>query len=780
MSIQLSDYQDVLDELGSTANEVLEANWHEAARVFSPRGLDTYLRGAVGLKSLGRGTDLVVSFIESAPLVAREIGEDAVSELLSTAIKMYSRTSATVLVLLFSTSPTAATRLGEIGLFNGYLSLLNNLLAQAPRALRPMLEELDVLLSYLTLGGLRRWAMWGVSAYRNDFEGQTAYFGLKNEEAHNIMKKEQRGVLFVDVQRHLIMYLRALWGKDFFLRPTSGDFETREGYRPYIEHYFVHLPDAFDDFGPDDGEKIAGMEIYRAAAAHAAAHIVHSRFESHPDDYNALQKAMIGLIEDARIEKLSVDKFPGLKQIWLSMLPANPEAEENDTSALLDRIARTLMDEDYSDYHPLVVAARSLFAQAQSRLDDDRMAHEIGLELAEQAESLNIRYNPNQDLPSNPYRDDNRYLWEEQESDADNVLLPGQLKQIRKYVSVMEMWNNLDVEFAGDDAQEIWVLATEWFHDDGISLNEKEGKVPISSPVHYCEWDYQTQLERPNWVTLLEKHPKMGDPETIDESVEKHKHIIQRIKHLIEAVQPQGVVRQRKMEDGDTIDINAAVDAMVMIRMGIQPDPRINIRTHLQIRDLSVVLLIDLSESTNDEVRDAEEEGVTVLDLARDAAALLAEALDKVGDPFAIHGFDSNGRHDVEYYRIKDFDAPYNETVKGRLAGMTGQLSTRMGAALRHAGALLAERSSQKKMVLLLTDGEPADNDVRDPQYLRYDAKKAVEDLARQGVSTFCLSLDPYADDYVSNIFGQKNYLVLDHVSRLPEKLPALYLGLTR
>jgi nitric oxide reductase NorD protein len=82
--------------------------------------------------------------------------------------------------------------------------------------------------------------------------------------------------------------------------------------------------------------------------------------------------------------------------------------------------------------------------------------------------------------------------------------------------------------------------------------------------------------------------------------------------------------------------------------------------------------------------------------------------------------------------------------------------------------------------LLLLSDGEPADNDVRDPQYLRYDTKKAVEELARKGVHTFCLTLDPYADQYVSRIFGAKNYMILDHVTRLPEKLPALYMGLTR
>ena len=188
-------------------------------------------------------------------------------------------------------------------------------------------------------------------------------------------------------------------------------------------------------------------------------------------------------------------------------------------------------------------------------------------------------------------------------------------------------------------------------------------------------------------------------------------------------------------------------------------------------------MLLDLSESTNDAVLGSES---TVLQLAREATVLLADALDKIGDPFAIHGFDSNGRHDVEYFRYKDFGAPYNDKAKSRLAGMSGQLSTRMGAAMRHAGSILKRQPSNKKLLLVITDGEPADNDVRDPQYLRFDAKKAVEELTRNGISTYCLSLDPRADQYVSRIFGAKNYMVVDDIQRLPEKLPMLYMGLTR
>ncbi len=801
MAIQLTEYQDLLEDLGEQAGEVLEATWHEAVRVFSPRGLQAYLEGAAGLKSLGRGTDLVISFIESAHLVAKEIGEQAVPELLSTAIKMYSRTSAEVLSLVFSTASTAANRLGELDLFKAYLSLLDNLVGKAPRAVRPFLENLNVLLGQLTLGGLRRWIAWGISAYRNDFAAQADYFSLNSEQAKAVLQQEQRGVLFVNIQRRLNMYLRSLWGRDFFLRSTSGDFETREGYRPYIEHYFIHLPDAFDDYTPDDAEAVSGMDVYRASAAHAAAHIVFSHYDTQADDLSNLQKLMIGVIEDARVEALVVRSFPGMKQLWINLLPADTAPNEG-LQPILDRLARALLDEDYIDSHPLVTQARDAMASANDRLQEPELAREVGLNLAEQVIAQGIPLNTRTDQYSSPYRDDNRCLWQSPDFvEAGHELLPGESQQVRKYVSIMEMINEVEVESAGDDAEEIWVLETELFpyEDEGVSYNEMEGKEPISSPIHYHEWDYQTQLERPNWVTLLEKRPKMGNPDDIEAILERHKPLVRRLKSLIEAVQPQGVIRQRKVEDGDEIDLGAAIDAMVDIRRGVQPDPRISIRTTLQVRDLSVLLLIDLSESTNDPLPESRSavstvdlagvdsaageatiDEVTILDLSREAAILMADAMDKIGDPFAIHGFDSNGRHDVEYYRYKDFDEPYDEEVKAHLAGMTGQLSTRMGAAMRHAGSLMMQHASSKKILFVLTDGEPADNDVQDPQYLRFDTKKAVEELARNHINTFCITLDPYADEYVSRIFGAKNFLVLDHVSRLPEKLPELYLSLTK
>ncbi|MDX1811948.1 MAG: nitric oxide reductase activation protein NorD, partial [Gammaproteobacteria bacterium] len=234
--------------------------------------------------------------------------------------------------------------------------------------------------------------------------------------------------------------------------------------------------------------------------------------------------------------------------------------------------------------------------------------------------------------------------------------------------------------------------------------------------------------------------------------------------------------RIRNMEDGDEIDINAAVDAMISIRMGEQPNPRITMRNVIMNRDLSVVVLLDLSESTNEKVQGSDK---TILELTREASTLVATAINGIGDPFAIHGFASDGRHDVQYYRFKDFNQRFDDEAKARLAGMQGGLSTRMGAAMRHAASHLLKQPERKKLLLIVTDGEPADIDERDPQTLRHDTKKAVEELYSKGILSYCLTLDPNADNYVKRIFGTNNYTIIDNVERLPEKLPVLFASLT-
>jgi nitric oxide reductase NorD protein len=789
MTVKLDEYRGYLEYMHPHLHDTLEASFVEAAHVMSPAGLHDYLDGAKALSGLGRGTDLVESYLQALPVVAKEVGEDVTKDCSSAAMKLASMVSGEVISLLFASLPTAARRLGDAALLRNYLNLIHQLSAKAPRGLRPMLTHLDQLFSKLTLGGLRRWAMWGAQNHGRDFRVLYDYFDLATADSLAVLQRERRGTLFVDCQRRLNFYLRALWGRDFFMRPTSGDYETREGYQPYIEKQVIHLPDAFDDYAG-----VSGGELYRAAAAHAAAHLMYRNRPLSAEALNPVPMFLIGLLEDARIEFAAIRTFPGLQHLWRQFhhvdgehsTPAQEDAGDAAADPWVDRLERlalALLDVAYRDKDEWVNDVTASFRSTiEERWQDPGLSWDLGIDLYNRVGARSPS------LPSLrvlqglriPYRDDNRYIWAFDEADwtSDTDLL-GADRQVRKTVNVMEMANEVDCELAGDDAQEVWTLESEFFRDGdpvGVSINELEGKERVSEPFHYPEWDYQVQLHRPDWVTVLEKRQPQGDAKAIENILLEYRPLASRIRHIIDALQPEGIIRQRHQEDGDEIDINAAIRAMVDLRLGLVPDPRINIRSQRKTRDLAILVLLDLSESTNEVLAGSDR---PVLQLTREAAALLAWSIDAIGDPFALHGFASDGRHDVHYYRYKDFGQPYDDTVRARLAGMRGGLSTRMGAALRHAGSFLDRQPQGKKLILLVSDGEPSDIDVRDPQYLRKDTKRAVEELATHGINTYCLTLDTQADEYVSRIFGINGYTIVDHVQRLPEKLPTLFAALT-
>ncbi|MDD3516747.1 MAG: nitric oxide reductase activation protein NorD [Chromatiales bacterium] len=774
MSIHLDDYREQLDKLAPEVRETIEGSFHEAARVMSPAALQRYLDGAKGLCNLGRGSDLVVTWVQEMPLVVKEVGEDVIEECLNAALKLASMTSGEVIALMFSSLPTAARRLGDAELLRQYLQFIHQLAAKAARGLRPMLGHIDELLSKLTLSGLKRWANFGAEAYRRDYPNLNAYFNLQTQDSLAVLQKERRGTLFIDTQRKLNFYLRALWGRDFLLRPASAD---TPGFKPYIEAHVLHLPDAVDAIGP-----VSGLELYRAMSAHLAAHVAYTRVRISAEQLSPAQMFFIALLEDARVEYKAVQAFPGLKKLWKSLLDLEYTASiEHPTIALLERTAHALLDNGFrTDDAEIDALTERFHLNIAANQDDGQFSWHMGLEL------FNILA-ARRDVPSLrilesiriPYRDDNRFVWafEEFSWEQAEYLAAGRA-QVRKTVNVLEMVNELDCELAGDDAQEIWRLETPfWLDQEGCTINELEGKEPISDPFHYPEWDYQVQLHRPDWVTLYERRQPKGDPEEIDRILLEYKPVSSRIKQIIDLLQPEGVQRQRKLEDGDEIDVNAAVEAMTSIRMGRQPDPRITMRNVIKRRDLAVLVLLDLSESTNELVEDSDK---SVLALTREACALVSTAIHGIGDPFAIHGFASDGRHDVQYYRFKDFNQRFDVDVKSRLAGMRGNLSTRMGAAMRHAAWHLLRQPEARKLLLVITDGEPADIDERDPQHLRHDTRKAVEELHRSGIMSYCLTLDPNADEYVKRIFGLNHYTVIDHVQRLPEKLPMLFASLTR
>nr|WP_249159807.1 VWA domain-containing protein [Bradyrhizobium tropiciagri] len=215
---------------------------------------------------------------------------------------------------------------------------------------------------------------------------------------------------------------------------------------------------------------------------------------------------------------------------------------------------------------------------------------------------------------------------------------------------------------------------------------------------------------------------------------------------------------------------------MIARRAGQAGEPRVYQRDAPGPRDLAILLLLDLSQSTADRDR----AGRTVLDVERKAAAIMAAAVETANDAIAVHGFNSDGRERVRYLRIKGFDEPMDAVVRARFAGISSSHSTRLGTALRHAGSYLGERRAFRKVLLVLSDGEPSDIDAPDPQYLTEDARRAVQQLRRRGIDIFAFGIGSGRFARLDRIFGERRAFRVPRIEVLPQRVMQLYTELKK
>ncbi len=502
----------------------------------------------------------------------------------------------------------------------------------------------------------------------------------------------------------------------------------------------------YDDFvGEGEGRApagrivVSGLDRYRALPAH----IMARRHWSSPqiaENYSPLQRMAIEVFEDCRVEQLAIrDGYPGLRTLWRHLHPVPREdCSPRDADYLAQQLLHfslAVLDPETRPRMPLLREALQHFQTLMARPGHEtrdvidlaiaylaRLRRDAGLgEDSRQLTDIDIGY-----------RDDNRHLWRYLEEDEDPI-------------------------------------EHQWQPED----EEETDRLP---PRHYPEWDYKARTYRPDWISLYENLSASGDAGRIDRLLAQHQGLVKQLEQLLDLLKPQQYVRVRYQEDGSELDLDVAIRSLIDFKSGAQPDPRINMSHHHDGRDIAVMLLLDLSASLNETPEGASQ---TLLELSQEAVSLLAWAIEHLGDEFAIAGFNSNTRHEVRYQHIKGYTEHWDGTVKGRLAVMQAGFSTRMGAAMRHAGHYLEKRQADKKLMLILTDGEPHDIDEQDPHQLIEDAHKAVQELDRKGIYTFCVNLDPHADDYVGDIFGRQ-YTVIDRVERLPQKLPELFLSLTK
>jgi nitric oxide reductase activation protein len=172
-----------------------------------------------------------------------------------------------------------------------------------------------------------------------------------------------------------------------------------------------------------------------------------------------------------------------------------------------------------------------------------------------------------------------------------------------------------------------------------------------------------------------------------------------------------------------------------------------------------------------------------VIDVAKDALALMCQALQRLGDSCAIYGFSGDGRERVEFHVAKDFDDKLSATTWAALAAMEPLRSTRMGPAIRHAVTKLLHQAAHMKVLIIVSDGYPQDHDYgpdrKDDNYGIEDTACALREDERAGVIAFCVTIDPAGHDYLRRMCAESHYLVIDDVMALPRELTKVYRTLT-
>ncbi len=550
-------------------------------------------------------------------------------------------------------------------------------------------------------------------------------------------------------------YLCALWNvapriAPLQASPGEADVPPRpilSGGATRVLHLPLHAP-------------FAEQETWRqAAASHAAAHW---QFGGPPVPRGTLkpvQQALLGVLEDARVEWLAVQQFPGLPALWLPFHEGPGAPQGNGFEALLGRLARSLLDPTYADAHPWVAKARGVFFKPDGSspllLTPEAVRQAASL-LGADIGQMRLPFNVRTYRVHAAYRDDNSQLWLQ-----DTDLPPSD--------TPLEGGEGASAE--PDEAAAVPMVV----QVSPTLMTDARADTPVEAPVAvYPEWDDVIGRYRPAWC-------KVFSPNLLEDGFKVHPTSSPR--HLVNALaRLQGTAMRagRRAREGDDLHFGALVEARIARRLSQAPDPRIYLAVLRPAPPLAVFLLLDASAST---ARHIEGARTSLLEEFVDAGLNASAALQTLGHRSALWAFSSAGRNRVDMPCLKDWEEPAQAPVVARrIAALRSAGSTRMGAALRHAvAACTADALHQpgwQRVIVLVTDGEPHDIDVPHPRYLSADFRRAAMEARQRGLVVRALTLPPGDPKAMSKMLGAGSCASMRHAAELPQKLSGLLANL--
>jgi nitric oxide reductase NorD protein len=301
-----------------------------------------------------------------------------------------------------------------------------------------------------------------------------------------------------------------------------------------------------------------------------------------------------------------------------------------------------------------------------------------------------------------------------------------------------------------------------------LSLDKKTELQSEQGTSLYDEWGEDLHDYRSNWTRIREQTHAGTSLDFYRETTDRHAGLLKKIRREFQMLKPEGFTKLKRQYDGDDIDLDAVVEFMVDRKAGISPSEKNYTLLQKRRRDIAVAFLIDMSRSTK---------GATI-EREKESLIIMSEALHEVGDAFAIYGFSGDNRDNVDYYRIKDFDDPYDDKAKKRISAIEDHFENRDGTAIRHTLSKLRKRPERTKLIILLSDGKPVDKEYSGT-YAIEDTRMALKEAQHFGIKTFCITVDRAAAEYLPRMYSHSSWTVIDDVVKLPEKITRIYRMLT-
>ena len=302
------------------------------------------------------------------------------------------------------------------------------------------------------------------------------------------------------------------------------------------------------------------------------------------------------------------------------------------------------------------------------------------------------------------------------------------------------------------------------------NVNVSESAEIDNSDYHifYDEWNYAKKKYRKDYCKVYPKKIKKLNAAYYKKTIQNNASTLTGLRKMLTSVNNKSK-QFRRQTQGDSFDTDALTDFFIDLKTGHTPSEKIYISKRRKEKDLSILMLLDTSLSSDSYANDNR-----VIDVEKEVSILFGEILYEFNVDFSINSFNSKTRNFTNYHSIKEFDEDWN-IAKLKVGSIEPAGYTRIGTAIRHSGALLAQRESQNKWLILISDGKPNDYDKYEGRYGINDVKQALRELNEQHINSYALAIEAAAKYYLPQMFGANHFEILTSPVQLLESLAKLY-----